>query len=58
MEQVKQPFVQLTHVAGTMIAKKLVQSIYCLGHVLISPSINNIDSFVRVGMVKPQAIFR
>ena len=57
VEKVKQPFVQLTHVAGTMIAKKLVQAIHCLRHILISSSIHNVDPLVGMGMVKPQAIF-
>ena len=57
MKKVKKPFVQLTHVASAVIAKKLVEAIDCIWNVHISSSINNVDPLVRVGVEEPQPVF-
>ena len=53
MKQVKQSHVQLTHVPGAVIAKKSVKANGRIRQVYISPSINNIDPLVCMGVQQP-----
>lgn len=56
MQKVEFPDVVILHVAGAVIAKKVIELRDGIGQIVISNAIDDIDSFSRVKVIKAQPV--
>ena len=57
-EKVKNPGIQVDHVTRAVVPEEMIELFYRVRDIRFTPAVNDIDSLLRVQVVKQQAVFR